>query len=61
MDLREYYRKIREVEATIEKALQDREGHLKLAVAAKARILKDYSWETITDQYIDLFERASSK
>ncbi|HWY33026.1 MAG TPA: glycosyltransferase family 4 protein, partial [Nitrosopumilaceae archaeon] len=32
--------------------------HLEMAEKAKKRILKDYSWETITDQYIELFNKA---
>jgi len=41
----------------LEKSLNDRCGHLQLAEKAKTRILKEYSWETITDQYIDLFKK----
>jgi glycosyltransferase involved in cell wall biosynthesis len=39
-------------------SLNNRDQHLLLAEAAKKRILKDYSWETITDQYIELFNKA---
>jgi hypothetical protein len=28
-----------------------------MAVQAKKRILRDYSWETITDQYLEIFNR----
>jgi len=42
----------------LEYALENREKHLEMAKAAKIRILKDYSWDTITDQYIELFEKA---
>ena len=43
----------------LEISLHDRPGHLQMADKAKTRILKDYSWETITDQYIELFNRTS--
>jgi glycosyltransferase involved in cell wall biosynthesis len=39
-------------------SLDNREKHLQLAEAGKKRILKEYSWETITDQYIELFNKA---
>jgi glycosyltransferase involved in cell wall biosynthesis len=41
----------------LENSLTDRCEHLKLAEKAKKRILKEYSWETITDQYIELFNK----
>jgi glycosyltransferase involved in cell wall biosynthesis len=41
----------------METSLADRCGHLKMAEKARSRILKDYSWETITDQYIELFKK----
>jgi glycosyltransferase involved in cell wall biosynthesis len=44
--------------AALEYSLKNRSHHLQLAEAAKTRILRDYSWETITDQYIELFNRA---
>jgi glycosyltransferase involved in cell wall biosynthesis len=47
--------------AVMEKALNDRAGHLQLAANAKERILKDYSWETITDQYVELFTKSITK
>lgn len=43
---------------TLEYALEHREEHVELSKAAKIRILKDYSWDTITDQYIELFSKA---
>jgi glycosyltransferase involved in cell wall biosynthesis len=43
---------------TLEQSLSNREEHLQFAARAKTRILKDYSWETITDQYLNLFEKA---
>ena len=45
----------------LEKSLSDRKGHLELAAKAKERILKDYSWETITDQYVELFKKSITK
>jgi glycosyltransferase involved in cell wall biosynthesis len=47
--------------AVLEKSLADRQGHLQLAVKAKERILKEYSWETITDQYVELFKKSITK
>jgi glycosyltransferase involved in cell wall biosynthesis len=47
--------------AALEFSLNCRDQHLQLADAAKKRILKDYSWETITDQYIELFKKAARK
>ncbi|RZK26807.1 MAG: glycosyltransferase [Flavobacterium sp.] len=38
-------------------SLQNREDHLALAGKAKKRILADYSWETITEQYVELFNK----
>ena len=49
------------LKATLEKALSDREGHLQLARQAKERVLKEYSWETITDQYLELFQKSITK
>ena len=46
---------------TLEHALADRQGHLQLAARAKERVLKEYSWETITDQYLDLFQKSITK
>ncbi len=46
---------------TLEHALADRQGHLQLAARAKDRVLKEYSWETITDQYLDLFQKSITK
>jgi glycosyltransferase involved in cell wall biosynthesis len=43
--------------STLEYAMAHREEHLEKAKAAKARILKDYSWETIADQYLEVFSR----
>jgi glycosyltransferase involved in cell wall biosynthesis len=43
----------------LEISLSDRCGHLKFAEKAKIRILKEYSWETITDQYIELFNKTT--
>src|SRR5437764_13439495 len=43
----------------LETSLRDRSVHLEMAGKARTRILKDYSWETITDQYIELFNRTS--
>ena len=37
-------------------SLENREKHLELAAAAKKRILQEYSWNSITDKYIELFE-----
>jgi glycosyltransferase involved in cell wall biosynthesis len=42
---------------TLEASLKDRNGHMQMAEKARTRILKDYSWETITDQYIELFNK----
>ena len=42
---------------TLEYALEHRDEHLQKAASAKKRILKDYSWETITDQYLEIFNR----
>ncbi|MDP9043031.1 MAG: glycosyltransferase family 4 protein [Bacteroidota bacterium] len=42
-------------------SLDYRQEHLQLADAGKKRILKDYSWEKITDQYIELFTKAKNK
>ena len=50
---------IESLRMAIASSLHDRAGHQTLAEAAQRRILKDYSWETITDQYIALFEKAS--
>lgn len=47
--------------AVLEKSLSDRQGHLQLAAKAKERILKEYSWETITDQYVELFQKSITK
>lgn len=46
---------------TLEHALADRQGHLQLTARAKERVLKEYSWETITDQYLDLFQKSITK
>jgi glycosyltransferase involved in cell wall biosynthesis len=43
----------------LEYSIQNRTQHLQFAVSGKNRILKDYSWETITDQYVDLFNKAA--
>jgi glycosyltransferase involved in cell wall biosynthesis len=45
---------------TLEYALQHRNEHLAKAAMAKSRILRDYSWETITDQYLEIFNRTKS-
>ncbi len=45
--------------AALEFSLNNRDHHLRLAESAKKRILKDYSWETITEQYIQLFNKAA--
>ncbi|MBS1916850.1 MAG: glycosyltransferase family 4 protein [Bacteroidetes bacterium] len=42
----------------LERSLTNRDEHTKLAAQAKQRILKDYSWESITDQYLNLFQKA---
>jgi glycosyltransferase involved in cell wall biosynthesis len=39
-------------------SLDNREKHIQLAETGKKRILREYSWETITDQYIELFNKA---
>jgi glycosyltransferase involved in cell wall biosynthesis len=46
------------LKSILELSLADRTGHLQLAAKAKERVLKEYSWETITDQYLDLFQKA---
>ena len=46
--------------SALENSLNDRSGHLRLAEKARTRILKEYSWETITDQYIELFKKTSA-
>jgi glycosyltransferase involved in cell wall biosynthesis len=43
----------------LEYSIQNRTQHLQFAVSGKNRILKDYSWETITDQYVELFNKAA--
>jgi glycosyltransferase involved in cell wall biosynthesis len=45
--------------SVLETSLNDRCGHLQMAEKARTRILKDYSWETITDQYIELFKKTA--
>jgi glycosyltransferase involved in cell wall biosynthesis len=45
----------------LKQSLADRNGHLQLAAKAKERILKEYSWETITDQYLELFQKSITK
>lgn len=45
----------------LEYALNNRAEHEAMAARAKQRILKEYSWETITDQYIELFEKSLQK
>jgi glycosyltransferase involved in cell wall biosynthesis len=45
---------------TLEYALQHRNEHLAKSAKAKSRILRDYSWETITDQYLEIFNRTNS-
>lgn len=52
---------IEDLKDKMEKSLEDRAGHEALAAKAKQRILKDYSWETITDQYLELFEKSLQK
>lgn len=39
-------------------SISERSQHLQMAERAKKRILTDYSWDTITDQYIELFNKA---
>lgn len=39
----------------INRSLTKRNEHLELAAAAKKRILNDYSWDSIADKYIELF------
>ena len=43
---------------SLEYSLRNRLKHQQLAVIAKKRILQEYSWETITDQYLELFSKA---
>lgn len=50
-----------DLRSKMETSLTDREKHLSLAARARQRILKDYSWETITDQYIELFDKSLQK
>ena len=50
-----------DLRSRMEESLHNREQHLALAANAKSRILRDYSWETITDQYIELFEKSLQK
>jgi glycosyltransferase involved in cell wall biosynthesis len=45
----------------LQQSLSDRTGHLQLAAKAKERVLKEYSWETITDQYLELFQKSITK
>lgn len=52
---------IESLKTALERSLSDRETHLNLAARAKERILKDYSWETITDQYVELFKKSMAK
>lgn len=47
--------------ATLERSVNNRTEHLQKAAAGRERILKEYSWDTITDQYIDLFQRSLAK
>ncbi len=49
------------LKSVLEKSLNDRDGHLQLAAKAKERVLKEYSWETITDQYLELFKKSITK
>jgi glycosyltransferase involved in cell wall biosynthesis len=42
-------------------SLDNRSAHLEKAENGKKRILKEYSWETITDQYIELFNKTRQK
>lgn len=49
------------LKSALERSLVDRDSHLKMAAAAKERVLKEYSWETITDQYVELFQRSITK
>lgn len=41
---------------SINESLNNRSQHLLIAQKARKRILKQYSWETITDQYLELFK-----
>ncbi len=50
-----------DLRSKMQQSLEEREKHLALAANAKQRILKEYSWETITDQYIELFENSLQK
>lgn len=47
--------------STLVNALNNRPEHLKMAQSAQKRISKDYSWETITDQYLELFRKAENR
>ncbi len=47
--------------SVLEQSLSNREASLALAAKAKERVLKEYSWETITDQYIELFQKSIKK
>lgn len=40
-------------------SITNRLQHIALAEKAKKRILAEYSWDTITDQYIELFNKAA--
>ena len=39
-------------------SIDNRTLHQNMAQEGKTRILRDYSWDTITDQYIELFKKA---
>jgi glycosyltransferase involved in cell wall biosynthesis len=41
-------------------SLNNRAQHMQITETGKKRILNDYSWETITDQYIELFNKAGN-
>ena len=52
---------VESLKKVLAKSLNDRPGHLLLAAKAKERALKEYSWETITDQYLELFKKSLTK
>ena len=52
---------IESLRSVLEISLANRQAHLALAAKAKERILKEYSWETITDQYLELFQKSITK
>jgi glycosyltransferase involved in cell wall biosynthesis len=45
----------------LERSIEKREEHQQLSARAKSRILQQYNWENISDQYLMLFMRSIAK